>query len=201
MGTNGGGIGQRQLIIEEIVVVLRPWSQSEQDIPRRVSDDLDKLRETVDNAKANLPNAANIKNAALQVRPVLTKLIRILRKLPDDHPFFNEPTSPWPEFLHRLEQTSEICEFLAHYKPPNKNADIRKNFCAFFAYGMMSALSKNKPTGTADGRLRTISSLLYQAITGQPEVDLKRACDLTLRAFKSLAKHNKNKPVTPRQSI
>jgi hypothetical protein len=200
MATEDNGNGGRREIIEEIVLNLRPWSQGEKSVCRGVSHDLDVLRETVANAEANVHHTAKGKNAALQVRPSLTKLIRILREFPVDHPLFKELPSTSQKLLRQLKKINEICDHLANSRLPTKNADITKNFCAAFACGMISAFSKKKPTGTVDGPLRTISSLLYDAVTGKPEVDMKRACDLTLKVFKHAAERNKNKPITSGQS-
>jgi hypothetical protein len=42
-------------------------------------------------------------------------------------------------------------------------------------------LSRVKISGTQDGPFRAIASLLYEAITGEADLDLKRACDSVLR--------------------
>ena len=39
----------------------------------------------------------------------------------------------------------------------------------------MQGLSEKKITGTEGGRFRTIANLLYEAISGLPDADLKRA--------------------------
>ncbi len=61
------------------------------------------------------------------------------------------------------------------------NYDRLKRFCARFARDVMLDLSDRAITGTKDGAFRTITSLLYEAISGQSDADLKRACDSELR--------------------
>jgi hypothetical protein len=63
------------------------------------------------------------------------------------------------------------------------NYDPLKRLCAMWAHGLMRDLSRKKITGTKDDAFRAIASLLYEAISGQHDVDLKRGCDYMLRFF------------------
>lgn len=58
--------------------------------------------------------------------------------------------------------------------------DPLKDWCAREAYGLMQVCSDGKIVGTVDAPYRTISELLYEAISGEKS-DLKRACDAVLR--------------------
>ena len=60
------------------------------------------------------------------------------------------------------------------------NYDHTKHTCAHWAYCLIRELSENKISGTEDGLFRNITSLLYEATTGQGDADLKRACDQKL---------------------
>jgi hypothetical protein len=62
------------------------------------------------------------------------------------------------------------------------NFDRVKRLSASTAHDLMRALSNRKITGTKDDAFRAIASLLYEAISGQRDADLKRACDSVLRA-------------------
>jgi hypothetical protein len=44
----------------------------------------------------------------------------------------------------------------------------------------MQDLSNGKITRTKDSAFRVITGLLYEAVSGQPDADLKRACDSVL---------------------
>jgi hypothetical protein len=57
------------------------------------------------------------------------------------------------------------------------NYDTTKFLCASYAHGLMRAYSGRTITGTKDAEFRTITSLAYEAVSGQQGVDLKRACD------------------------
>ena len=65
------------------------------------------------------------------------------------------------------------------------NYDPVKYHCAWFAHVMMRKLSDMKISGTKDGAFWTITSLLYEAASGQKNAALKRACDSVLRNIRS----------------
>jgi hypothetical protein len=85
-------------------------------------------------------------------------------------------------FLAELKRMREVCSRAINsglgYHP---NYDPTKRFCAQFACGLMRGLSRRTITGTRDGVFRAIASLLYEAVSGQSDADLKRACDAELR--------------------
>jgi hypothetical protein len=60
-------------------------------------------------------------------------------------------------------------------------ADHAKHLCAWHALGLMRELSDRKITGTKDSAFRVVTGLLYEAVSGQPDADLKRACDSVLQ--------------------
>ena len=86
-------------------------------------------------------------------------------------------------FLKRLEQLRLDCE---RQQPPSHSSgpeqDRVKDHCAALARNLMMMLTTRPITGTADGPCRFIASLIYEAFTGEPEVDLKRACDRALHS-------------------
>jgi hypothetical protein len=61
------------------------------------------------------------------------------------------------------------------------NYDDAKHLCAWWAYVLMRDLSDGKISGTKDAAFRVITGLLYEALTGKPDADLKRAVDYVLR--------------------
>ena len=85
-------------------------------------------------------------------------------------------------FAAELKRMREVCARAIDpgfgYHP---NYDRAKHFCVRFAHGLMLGLSERTVTGTKDDAFRAIASLLYEAISGQRDVDLKRACDSKLR--------------------
>jgi hypothetical protein len=84
-------------------------------------------------------------------------------------------------FCAELKRLRKVCAravdpgFASH-----PNYDHAKHLCAWFALGLMRELSDGKITGTKDSAFRVITGLLYEAVSGQPDADLKRACDSVL---------------------
>jgi len=66
------------------------------------------------------------------------------------------------------------------------NYDPVKYHCASFAHDLISELSDMKINGTKGGAFCTITSLLYEAVSGQKNAALKRACDSVLRRRRGL---------------
>jgi hypothetical protein len=64
------------------------------------------------------------------------------------------------------------------------NYDFLKYDCAKSAHGLMLAMSNRKITSTKDGAFRAIASLLYEAVSGKKDAELKRACDSVLREIR-----------------
>jgi hypothetical protein len=60
------------------------------------------------------------------------------------------------------------------------NYDHAKHLCAWHALGLMRELSDGKITGTKDSAFRVVTGLLYEAVSGRADADLKRACDSVL---------------------
>jgi hypothetical protein len=89
-------------------------------------------------------------------------------------------------FVTEVRRVSKVCSRAMGpgIGATHPNYDHYKHLCAQFAFGLMRGLSKNEATGTKDGAFRTVTSLLYQAISGERDADLKRACDKVLRWVK-----------------
>jgi hypothetical protein len=85
-------------------------------------------------------------------------------------------------FVAELKRLREVCArgvgpgFASH-----PNYDHAKHLCAWHALGLMRELSDRKITGTKDSAFRVVTGLLYEAVSGQPDADLKRACDSVLQ--------------------
>jgi hypothetical protein len=89
----------------------------------------------------------------------------------------------YKRFVIELNQLREKC---ARAISPglgfHPNYDNAKHAAAWFAQGIILDLSHREVTGTEDGAFRTISSLLYEAASGEKDIHLKRACDAVLEA-------------------
>jgi hypothetical protein len=59
---------------------------------------------------------------------------------------------------------------------PGPEIDRAQRHCATLAYDLMDVFARRSITGSAEGPYHTIASLLFEALTGRAEVDLKRHC-------------------------
>ena len=68
-------------------------------------------------------------------------------------------------------------------QPPDSSGpeqDRLNDHAAKLARNLMKVFTSQSITGTAEGPYRVIAGLVYEAFTGKPKVDLKRACDRAL---------------------
>jgi hypothetical protein len=196
-------------IVEEIVEHLRPWKDrmGEATVTARMNGELrllllfTPLEATRANRTQNRIHAQQLDDALHRVEKLLTSapfplglfLLNPLPMMTEGGGLMPEKT-PSIEGLERanrkradsfgaeLKRLRQVCARGVGsgfgYHP---NYDPTKYFCAFFAYGWMKGYSDRPITGTEDGAFRIITSLTYEAVSGQPEADLKRACDSCLR--------------------
>ena len=64
---------------------------------------------------------------------------------------------------------------------PGPEIDRAQRHCATLAYDLMGVLSRRPITGSAEGHYCRIASLLFEALTGRTEVDLKRHCTSVMK--------------------
>jgi hypothetical protein len=55
--------------------------------------------------------------------------------------------------------------------------DHAQRHCAILAYVLIAGISRKRITGSTDGGYHRVASLLFEALTGRADVDLKRHCD------------------------
>jgi hypothetical protein len=88
-------------------------------------------------------------------------------------------------FAAELQRLRSVCaQALNPGFGDHPNYDLQKHYCARSAHDLMQAMSDKKITGTEDNAFRVITSLLYEAVSGQQGADLKRACDSRLRKIR-----------------
>jgi hypothetical protein len=194
-------------IVEEIVDHLRPWKdrKGRPVITLEVNRELSFLlilapleAQRADRAQ-NRIHAQQLDGALLEVEmllasaqhPLASFLLNPLPTMTDEGVLFETPTTADIEranreradsFAAELKRLRKVCARAVDsgfgYHP---NYDRAKHFCALFAHGLMKAQSDRAITGTKDDPFRAITGLLYEAISGRTEADLKRACDSFLR--------------------
>jgi hypothetical protein len=190
-------------IVEELVDQLRPWKFGEAAIIKAVNINLTHVlilapleaRRCADHA-TNRAHARKLERALVTIEELLTTApIPLSQFLLDPYPTMTADGGFIPleeislvnedrakSFRSELKRMQEVCtrainDGLGHHP----NYDPVKRFCAMFAVGIMEILSKRTATTTNDGAFRAIASLLYEAVSGKRDADLKRACDAELR--------------------
>jgi hypothetical protein len=197
-------------ILEEIVDHLRPWKdhKSVAAITAAVNHELEVLLKLAplqamlfDRAR-NRTHAKKLDRALSQVElllasapgalawflfdplPALTltedgELVQVTQSIEDIELAYRARAD---SFFAELKRLREVCAravdpgFASH-----PNYDHAKHLCAWHALGLMRELSDRKITGTKDSVFRVVTGLLYEAVSGQPDADLKRACDSVLQ--------------------
>jgi hypothetical protein len=194
-------------ILEDIVRHLRPWKAPRSEVTARVSGELRLLHllapleaERVADRTQNRTHAQQLGDALRKVETLLTSApqplrLFLLNPLPmtTEHSGLMPAKTPSIESIERanreraksfaaeLKRLREVCARGVGsgfgYHP---NYDPTKHFCAFWAYGLVKGYSDRAITGTEDDAFRFITSLLYEAVSGEAGADLKRACDSCL---------------------
>jgi hypothetical protein len=197
-------------IVEEIVDHLRPW-KDRKDIDAITVGVVRELRfmlmlapfeaKRADRTQ-NRTHAQQLDGALLNVEMLLASapaplkdfLLNPLPTMTDDGVWRLTPSTENIEranqkradsFAAELKRLRKVCARAVDpgfgYHP---NYDRVKHYCAFCAYGLMRGLSDRTITGTKDDAFRAIAGLYYEAVSGQRDADLKRACDSELRTVR-----------------
>jgi hypothetical protein len=168
-------------IIEEICNHLRPWKRREADVrsevekrialPTKIAAEIDKW-----------PRGADVRRQAAEAQKTLAQLQDQLAR---------EPLRSYPALMFRqqfidLDLLDETLTNTKRAKFPDPRSKPMQWVCAEAADALIHELSTKPATGTPDSALHAIASLLYEAITGQPDQDLKRAVDGMIKSWRGL---------------
>ena len=72
-------------------------------------------------------------------------------------------------------------ELLEQPHRPGPEIDRGQRYCATLAYDLMGVFSSRSITGSGEGYYCSVASLLFEALTGRAEVDLKRHCNSVMK--------------------
>jgi hypothetical protein len=199
---------RRGEIVEEILDWLRPWKHRVSDaaVTAAVNQHLDLL--LLVPLEAKLFDRRQYRAHAEQLDGALLKVETLLASTPDglalalfDPVTITEDGVLVPSSIDHIKRACQkradsltgelkrLRKVCADAIDPgfgfHPNYDPAKYHCAWFAHVMMRKLSDMKISGTKDGAFWTITSLLYEAVSGQKNAALKRACDSVLRNIRS----------------
>jgi hypothetical protein len=88
------------------------------------------------------------------------------------------PLQPW--WVARLRYERFIADAADERLPPGPEFDRTQRYCARLAYLLMRKFSARPSTRYVDGPFNNIASLLYEALTGRPNLDLHGHCNWVL---------------------
>jgi hypothetical protein len=76
----------------------------------------------------------------------------------------------------------EMCQKQTLFRPKGgREVDQLKRDCASSAFHLMQKFSRHKISGSAQTSYPVIAALLFEAVTGEREANVKRACEHVLR--------------------
>ena len=88
------------------------------------------------------------------------------------------PLQPWR--VARLRYERFLADAAEERLPPGPEFDRTQRYCARLAYLLMRKFSARPSTRYVDGPFNNIARLLYEALTGRPNLDLHRHCNWVL---------------------
>lgn len=205
MSTKRGMSSERlEEIIEEIVENLPPRKGTfRTQITTAVRQVLKELRENLPwqmkllDQAAMRAHARKLNKAATELEILLETAPGIMQALlfsdlafsPDELPskekLVQEYIKRSEPFFDELDRLRKSCaQAIKKGWGTHPNYDHAKALSARSAYNLMKSYSAAKITGTRDGSFRAVTSLFYEAVSGRPDADLKRACDDVIRVYK-----------------
>jgi hypothetical protein len=173
----------RAEIVEEILNNLRPWKRREADVRAEVENRivlLVKIAADVD----QWPRVADVRGQAKEARETLAQLRTELARAPLQS--FIGPHIAISQTVECFDRLDEILANTRLIKGPDPRSKPMQWVCAESADALIYELSTKPATGTADSALHAIASLLFEAITGQPDQSLKRAVDGMIKSWRGL---------------
>ena len=85
-----------------------------------------------------------------------------------------------------LQEFRSALDYLENTDGPSPKFDAAKYCAATFAYRLVNEFSQKPPTTSAGGQVREIGTLLYQAFSGEEDVELKKQTDAVCRNRRTL---------------
>ncbi len=187
----------REEIIDDIIAELYPLTCAESDAKAALRNDIEILtkmtplwkqisdRDGVKKSAKRLDLAFAELETTIQTSPghLITRLFigPVLRSHENDvskieSHFRNRVDT----FMRQLNEMRSICKAELERKNHPRTFDHEKNNCANLALIFMKKLSKHKATGSSSGRFFSITSCLYEALTGRQDANVKRACSAVI---------------------
>jgi hypothetical protein len=186
-----------RIIVADIINILKPWrpqlrqTDSGYLIQKTNTELRSEISQAVTNAITLLREASRdffhrdairkVRDSARGIIKTIEDLERQLRAAPPELQL-RLNLDICLDQLEPLKRVREACEVADNTQPSN---DPIKAWCATTVAQLILKFSERRPTSSSpNSPFREITSLIYQAITVEPNADLKRACDDVLRGLK-----------------
>jgi hypothetical protein len=169
-------------IVERILNALRPHDRAAAKV--RLLWIIDRV-EKLDVIYAVSMNKAKIRRSARQIDKAIDALQHELDSAPaalGNAMFGREPAERYSLLYNELARVHAVCaEQSQHPIGYGSRHSHMQQQCAYGAHLLMTELSALRITGYAYGPFKTIATMLYEAVSGEADVDLKSHCDFVLK--------------------
>jgi hypothetical protein len=170
-------------IAEEICNHLRPLKQRGADVQSEVEERIALLVKIAANVD-QWPRVADVRRQAAEARKTLAQLRIELAREPL-RPFIG-PHISISQSVECLDRLDEILANTRLIKGPDPRSKPMQWLCAESADALIYEFSTKPATGTVDTALPAIAGLLFEAVTGKPNQNLKRAVDGMIKSWRGL---------------
>jgi hypothetical protein len=172
-------IREKNWIIDQIIEQLRPWRYDEAHTRRVLAYDIAQLQE-----RPRSNPGTDVKQSAENISRALTLLVSELERTSD--PVLRGLKLLYADDFKRIQHGPllDACDRLVLHKQRSVKFNSEQRACAIFAYDLVAGLSQKPPSGYGTGPFVTIAGLLYAAVSGKHDVDLRRHCGAELRVRK-----------------
>lgn len=174
----------RDIIIEWIIISLRPLSKTEDQALAGVETAIKMLRGgPLRDAIDSFPRQDSIRRATKKLRKAFG-------------PFDGLQMPVWCG--DRPMTISDALDWFDGLEGPSR-VDILKGFVATIAEALVNNFSEKPPTATVGGQVSNVATILYQAVTGKGKVKLKHQIDAVRRSWRGVDE-SKCRGRSPRRS-
>jgi hypothetical protein len=169
-------------IAEEICDHLRPLKRRGADVQPEVEKQIALLVRMAPDIDRLPRIGGDVRRQAANARKALGQLRTELARAPLQS--FIGPHIAISQSVECLDRLDEILANVKLIKAPDPRSKPMQWVCAESADALIYQFSREPATGTAEGSLHAIASLLFEAVTGKPNQNLKRAIDPMIKSWR-----------------
>ena len=200
---SGGENASDQDIVRLIADELKPWNSlyAESNITREIitRDIIEKLR-LLRSCHRQHFDRKEVNRATNDARDIIALIERLKKRLAVG-PSEIQMRLNMDRTRRELNEIRHACELAVTETLTDRRKDQTKQWCVKIAVGLKVRFSKQRRTPTEKWFLPTINSvvkvagLLYEAVTGEADKDLKRICASHLKSLRSIGSNARDLPL------